>query len=209
MTKLSKTFGGKPSGTNLLARTAFVAIDVQREFCDPLHESKRGTAKTQDIAGRIGRFLPDIKKTGMLTVSTYFNTGNLGVESSCGGLYKTSHIDWQINLPKQHNSIFAETYISDSLKSVGCSNLVFCGFNAGACVRESVFDALSLGFDVTVLSDLIGQDRFGMAAGIEDVVKAQAMDDMLLAGAKIYSSGRFLGRVTAQQTLYNAPSPHP
>lgn len=111
--------------------------------------------------------------------------------TALGGLYKITKEKGDISCPKFSQSAFHSGDFKGLLKRKNIQILLVSGFNASACVKDTVKDALKLGFSVGVLTDLVGED--GNRA-YEDF----AFEDMRNMGAVLMSSAQALEIVAAQ-----------
>lgn len=209
MTKLSENFGGERGGTNLLARTAFVAIDVQREFCDPSHESGRGNQSTKDISKNISSFLSFIKDLKIISIAVFMDSKQEGVKKAGSGLYETTEEDWDMLFAKNTNSAFANGSFANMLRDNSIRHLVLCGFNAHVCLKMTALDAVEEGFRVTVLTDLMGQDNLTVTKGFEDFSMNLLMETLSFHGVELMTSRQFSFDVSRQNPQFGQNPPHP
>lgn len=85
-----------------------------------------------------------------------------------------------------NNNRSSETGLIDYLKEVGTTELYVCGLAADYCVLFSVLDALSEGFDVTLITDATP------AINVRPSDGAEAVEKMRAAGAHIITSKEVL-----------------
>lgn len=85
-----------------------------------------------------------------------------------------------------NNNRSSETGLIDYLKEVGTDELYVCGLAADYCVLFSVLDALSEGFDVSLITDATP------AINVNPHDGAEAVEKMRQAGAHIISSEEVL-----------------
>jgi len=70
-----------------------------------------------------------------------------------------------IAVPKNDNSAFKGSDISKRLKEAGIKTILVSGFNTNSCVRRTVTDALDEGFNVWLLEDCVGNDKYNTGSG--------------------------------------------
>ena len=159
---LAKHFGTDKVDFRLVPPSEFVhcIIDVQREFCDPEHSAQRGTNETVRVAEHIANVAPEFRQAHIPTYMVYFARNRAeSPDEACGGLFKVTMDDGDTPVAKNENSAFEGSDISDKLKKDGIKTLLVSGFNTNACVKETVMDALSEGFNVWLLEDCLGNDN--------------------------------------------------
>jgi nicotinamidase/pyrazinamidase len=78
-------------------------------------------------------------------------------------------------------SAFAGTDLADWLREQNVHHVYVAGLATDYCVRQTALDALSLGFDVTVLEDAVA------AVNVEPGDGERALTEMKVAGARIGS----------------------
>ena len=134
--------------------TALLIIDVQREYCAPL--GRRGTMKTRKISNNIKRLTPAFRKAGIPTYVVYYDEADKPLRDV--DFYKVKPGPQDIVVRKYTDSAFRSGKLRDMLEEHGRKKLLVCGFNLSACVIQTVEDARREGYDVTLLSDLTGND---------------------------------------------------
>lgn len=197
MTGLSRQFCNQAGELNPFSGMAFLAIDVQRGFCDPTYHNKRGTNQTEFIAKAISSFHKDLQSLRFPSILVYADRKSLGISRAQGGLFGVAHTGWDIILSKEMDSVFSDQNKNDNigiLKAHGYDHLIISGFNANACVKTSVFEARLAGFGVTILEDLVGQDNGSQIYFNTSPEKAlsKAFEGYKKAGAKVTTSYDFL-----------------
>ena len=75
------------------------------------------------------------------------------------------------------------TELQFMLKRLGIGHLVVCGIDLAHCVRETVFDGVCYGFDVTLLTD-------ASASSTEEIAKDN-IRDMKGIGVKCMTTSAF------------------
>lgn len=80
---------------------------------------------------------------------------------------------------------FQDTLLADELKNNGIKRIFLCGLATDYCVKRTALDALRLGFEVVVLTDLIR----GVNVYFQDDLKA--LDKMKQAGVQLMRSEDF------------------
>lgn len=144
-----------------LSTYAHLIIDPQCHYADPNYSS-RGTEHTKQVSETIAQITPLFRASGIQTALVYFDW-NLSdnFNEAMGGLYKVDagphHGD--IMIPKCKSDAFEGGFIHQHLKQQGIENLFVSGFNATACVSETVFSALRKDYNVALLENCIGQNK--------------------------------------------------
>jgi nicotinamidase-related amidase len=163
----------KPEETGLLV------VDVQRQFCDPHDRHKRGTTETAQTAQNIARLLPAFRAAG---VKIYF------VRTDSSPLFAVEPCAQDRHLYKSTNGAFDTQYVKDVLLKDGKKNLLVCGFNLNACVRETAHGAVNNAFRTFVAADMVGNDNHHPS--LKDTETYLKM--MLEAGIKTVHSKKML-----------------
>jgi nicotinamidase/pyrazinamidase len=85
----------------------------------------------------------------------------------------------------QGYSAFQDTRLGDLLRERGVDRLFVTGLATDYCVKHSVLDALSLGFDVTVVEDAV------RGVNVQPGDSDRALEEMERAGAHLATSREF------------------
>jgi len=134
---------------------ALLVIDVQKEFCDP--HGERGNKQTAEVSRRIGSLVPEFRKAGIPVYMVYFSYDEKKANEI--DFYEVTPDKDDILVAKNRDSAFKGSNIETLLQKAGHRKLLTCGFNLNACVYSTVLDARSNGFQVTLLRDLVGNDK--------------------------------------------------
>ncbi len=81
---------------------------------------------------------------------------------------------------KPRYSAFFHTETDELLRRLGVSHVILAGTTTPNCIRTSCYDAISLDYDVTVLSDC--------TSSVTDEIQRANLEDMARAGARIARS---------------------
>ncbi len=141
--------------------TALLVIDVQKEFCAEqnvidrllLHD-RSGNRETEEVAEKIQSIVPEFRKAGIPVYVVYCDFA----ASRRPNFHKFKPASGDMMIPKSTNSAFAVQTFKDILHQEGHENLLVCGFNLNACVMDTAIDGVRLGFNVSVLRDLCGNN---------------------------------------------------
>lgn len=158
---LKEFWGRKQVDWKVISESGFAhcIIDVQKEFCDP--KESRGSAETEKVATRIANVAPLFRQAMIPTFVVYFSFDKeTPISKAMGGLFKLKMESGDVPVAKDDNSAFKGSDIKELLKWSKVNTLLVSGFNLNACVRQTVIDALSEGFNVWVLEDCVGNDSF-------------------------------------------------
>ena len=168
---------------------ALLLIDVQKQFCDP--NLTRGNDETILVSYKIMSASDEFRNAGLRFYPIYFTWSReepLNKIDYYGFTPKTQDTVIQ----KNTDSAFDSTDIDSILKRDGYANLLVCGFNLNACVRDTVLDAADKGFNVTLLRDLTGNDKRNDPAEVKDT-----LDKMAAAGVTVTTARNALARLRA------------
>lgn len=130
--------------------TALLVIDMQNAVVGEAHE---GDALVERVAGIIDR----ARDEGVPVVYVRHQDWE-------GGPLQEGADGWQIRpeiaphggeaiVDKRFNDAFAQTDLADKLDGIGAKRLVVTGCATDACVSATVFQAMSRGYDVTLVAD--------------------------------------------------------
>lgn len=172
-------------------------VDLQRDFCPG---GALAVAGADDIVGRINRIMkkfdlvlasrdmhpPETRHFGIWPVHCVQGTPGAefhpGLDSACVDCF----LEKGTSCEDDGYSDFESTNIdlSSYLRSRGVGQIYVCGLATDYCVKETVLDALALGFAVCVLEDCI------RAVDVHPGDGLKALQVMQAHGAAIAVSGR-------------------
>lgn len=146
-----------------MKQAVLLVIDVQKAYCAPGY---RGTPQTVATTQRINEIAPRFNGVVQRTAWIYYDSDNVGPYRAAGGLYGVTPGEADALLAKNCDSAFrraamppeAPTELTVFLEREKPKLLLACGFNLSACVLWTVFDALTRGHDVALLTDLTAND---------------------------------------------------
>ncbi len=137
-----------------------VVIDVQKEFCDPLYTTFRGTKHTDEIAQRINGVSKNLRALNIPTVIVYSTPFNgRSIKTSRGGLHHLEVSKDDLLAYKHTDSAFSSGPLKTILRDLRRKNILVSGFNAGFCVLDTVTDAIDNKYKPWLIHDCIGQDQ--------------------------------------------------
>ena len=168
---------------------ALLLIDIQKRFCDP--NLTRGNDETILVSYKIMSASHEFRNAGLRFYPIYFTRSReepLNKIDYYGFIPKTQDTVIQ----KNTDSAFDSTDIGSILKRNGHTDLLVCGFNLNACVRDTILDAADNGFKVTLLRDLTGNDKRNDPAEVKDT-----LDKMAAAGVTVTTARNALTRLRA------------
>src|SRR5690606_19229673 len=123
---------------------ALIVVDVEKQFV-------QSQGQNETIAQNIAAFIPQAKEARIhvVVVHSFANATQLAQ-------VREDQADTLVQ--KFGNSAFKNTTspFAAQLAEKGCDLLLFCGFNASACVFDSMEDAKEHGFKTALLEDLTG-----------------------------------------------------
>ncbi len=137
---------------------AVLVIDVQKHFCDPAQA--RGTKDTDKIAKHIANIVPAFRKADLPIYNIYYYHEDVARDYIDFHHYAPEGAD--ITHAKYRASAFDGEHggaFAAQLKAREHKNLLLVGFNASACIAETVKDAQKLGFQCAIAVDAIGNDK--------------------------------------------------
>lgn len=158
------------------ADTALLIFNPQKKFSDPSFGA--GTLATQETAKRICRLTQEFRKAGVPVIVLYTADAE---KNAFFNKYKSVTGDTVIG--KKTPSGFLGTQLDDVLKRSARKNLLIAGFPLSQDVFINVIEARQKGYDVSLVSDLTGND----STHAQSLVKPQ-MEAMIAAGAHIFDS---------------------
>lgn len=189
LAKLKITFNGD---------VALMVIDVQKQFCDPQTNYKRGSFETNLIATNIQDASTAFRKASIPVYAVHFGTKAKTAAEVDFHHFAPTPKDTLIS--KITNSAFEgpNNQTNKTLSDDGRKLLLMCGFNLSACVMTTAIDAVTYGYDVCVLEDLTGND--GSNRHCNKAIDIQIMKD---SGVTFASSAEALRAIMAAK----APKP--
>lgn len=151
------------------SRYVHMIIDVQAIYCK---RNALGSRHTEYVAGKIARIKPLAEEFGIRSMIVYVDVKDGGIDKAGGGLYKIKfNPDTDIPCRKRGTSAFAKGNAEELLNDMDVRHLIVSGFNANACVFETVRHALAKEFNVLLLSDCLGQGTYHQSKAARDSVK--------------------------------------
>lgn len=164
-TRKANTYCSPHHGNRLqkLARTAVLVIDAQRRYTDPAFK-ERGSLKTHRVTQKIVKFLPLVRHLGIPVYFAYLYREYEQEKANqphqcCGGFHLVSPLPEDVLVPKTGASVITSSDMASRLLDAGYRKLIMVGFNSSACIKFSALDAQKRGFEVTVLEDLVENDK--------------------------------------------------
>jgi nicotinamidase-related amidase len=154
------------------SRTALLVINMQKDFIEP--GAPRMVSGAADIVGAVARAAERMRRQGDLIVWTsraysadgsnveaarkpkfmkqpYVVSGTRGAELA-DGLEPSSE---DLSLVTPSYSAFFRTDLDLKLREAGVSKLVGCGVDLSRCVRATMVEAVSLGYECSVLGPAV------------------------------------------------------
>ncbi len=132
---------------------AFLVVDPQAGFCSPKYH---GNLQTERVCERLKTIVPDFRKAGVDVYNIAYVMLLAGTKKENFYIYQPGTSDRYIK--KRSESAFAGSNIDDILIKDKKNTLVVTGVNLNVCLRETVLDALDLGYRVYVPIDLVGNN---------------------------------------------------
>ena len=161
--------------------TAILVIDIQNDFCSkegfPVKNWGHDVSHMDEIVEKIKKFLGEAYIQGMDILYTQLIydpenmpkslinklgevIGKFAAPNSWGiEFYKIKPPKDRI-FTKYCFNAFTNPKLYTYLKEKNIKNLIFVGFNSNICVESTARAALDLGFNITLLKDLIGTTTF-------------------------------------------------
>ena len=183
-------------------KTALIIIDMQNDFVLP--NAPMAVAGALAIVPNLKKILnyfrnsalpifhlvreyradgSDIEKTrrhGFLNNHSYCVPGTKG----CEIVEELIPLQGEYRIIKNRFSGFMNTELDFILRRLDIHNIVVCGVQYPNCIRATVFDGVSLDYDVTLITDATG-------AATEEVAKANIYD-IYNIGVKCLTTKQFL-----------------
>ena len=141
------------------AKFALLIIDVQKQFAAHA-KGYNGSTHTHAIATDIAKLTPQFRAANTPVFIVYTTDNDEPYEQAYGGphLLKTTETD--IKVPKTENSAITSSNLPQELEKQGITHIFVMGFNASACVFETVEDALNkTDLQIALLHDTIGESH--------------------------------------------------
>lgn len=204
---LAEFFGTDKVDFKLIDPSQYVhmIIDVQRVYSKKRRNSfGRGNWHTDYVAGKIAKEKPLIENFGIRSMIVFQDGMHRGHLLAGDGLYKIKYNpNKNLLAPKQATHTFSgfkQNSIRGQLQSLRVKNIIISGFNAGACVKAIVEDALSEQFNALLLNDCIGQDTYDDSLNARESrnKSLQEMRDLGAYSATSKELRNFLSETTQQ-----------
>ena len=185
-----------------MSKTAFLIIDMQKDFCLP--GAPFEVFGAMKVAEKIKEALEACRKHGLPVVHVFrhYRANGSDVELTRYGGFVTAGtslvrgtesarildeikpVDGEYLVVKQRWSAFFQTELDLLLRRLGVDQIVVTGVQTPNCIRGTVWDANSLDYEVIVLTD-------GTGAKTDDVHEANLLD-MKNIGIQLMSTEEFV-----------------
>ncbi|MFH1377812.1 MAG: isochorismatase family cysteine hydrolase [Planctomycetota bacterium] len=121
-----------------------------------------------------------VRREGFLSGRPYCVPGTTGCDIVDG----LTPADGEYRVVKNRFSGFMQTELDFMLRRLGVSMIVVCGIQYPNCIRATIFDGVSYGYDVTLVTDATGAQTKEIAdANIRDIanigVSCMTADDFI------------------------------
>jgi nicotinamidase-related amidase len=194
--------GPRRKETSVTRDTALVIVDMQNDFVLP--DAPQCVAGAMAILPNLKRVLDSFRscsrpvfhvvreyradgsdieaprRHGFLTDRSYAVPGTRG----CDIVDELTPIEGEYRIVKNRFSAFMNTELDLILRRLGIGRIVVCGIQYPNCIRATIFDGVSLGYDVALVTDATG-------AQTEDVAQAN-IHDIANIGVTCMTTDRFL-----------------
>jgi nicotinamidase-related amidase len=190
----------------MLKNSALIIIDMQNDFVLP--GSPACVAGALATIPNITRVLEKFRKEGAAVfhiVREYRKDGSdieisrqksfLNAEAyvvpdtkGCEIVKELQPIEGEYRIVKNRFSGFMNTELDFMLRRLGIKNLVICGTQYPNCIRATIFDAVSYGYNVTLITD-------AASAQTEEIALAN-IADIKNIGVTCTDTGSFCGKAS-------------
>lgn len=193
-----------------MASTAFIVVDVQRDFCEG---GALAAADTASLLTPLKECIDAARQAGAVIVYTRdWHPANHSSFKPNGGLWPVHCVaeteGAQLMPPLRalandlmiHKGVgakgagysgFESTGLDERLKSLGVSRIAVSGIATEYCVRATALDGLKAGFETVLLTDLIRPVEASAAPGV--------LAELGRAGARGISAGEWLQAIKRGQ----------
>ncbi|KNG44135.1 isochorismatase hydrolase [Stemphylium lycopersici] len=172
---------GIPDSTASVEESALIIIDAQDEY---IH-GKLPSEDYKEVNVAISNLLQKYRKQNSAIIHVLHDSGSdkAPIFKTNGKLTKemdgVEAIDGEHIVFKKHAGSFSETNLGDILKTIGKNKLVLTGYMAHGCVSSTAREGSTLGYEVLVAEDGVGQRNMKdiPAAQVKKVAMTE-IDDM-------------------------------
>lgn len=144
----SKTKAGK--------ETLLLIINLDEKYCDP---RITGNLQTQEAAKRIKKLAGEFRKAGATVCATYVAELPRMPKDLRFSEYRPSGNDILICNTAKDGLILNDPALTEKIKAVDIRNIFVCGTSFNTAVSAHALAAREQGFNVSVLSDMTGNDN--------------------------------------------------
>ena len=165
-----------------MSKTALIMIDMQRGFIDPASPLCIAGAAATVPACAEGHYRADGSDVEKARAKIWTEGGKPLSESCAERLSDAfpdefERLESDYTIVKPRFSAFFATSLDLILRRLGVHTVVLAGTTTPNCIRTTCYDALSLDYDVIVLSDC--------TSSVSEAVQRANLEDMQRVGAKI------------------------
>ena len=172
---------GIPNSTASVKGSVLIIIDAQYEYI----YGKLPAEDYKEVNVAISSLLEKYRKQNSPVIHVLHDSGSdeAPIFKSNGKLTKEMDgieaIDGEHVVLKKHAGSFSETNLGDVLKKIGKNKLVLTGYMAHGCVSSTAREGTTLGYEVLVAEDGVGQRNMKdiPAAQVKKVAMTE-IDDM-------------------------------
>jgi nicotinamidase-related amidase len=170
------------------SRTALVVIDMQNDFVEP--GAPRQVPGAAEIIPAVSTAVERMRAQGDLIVWTCraYSADGSNVEAArrpkfmknpyaVSGTRGAELVDQRDSRPEDHHQVtpsdsaFFRTALELKLREAGVSKIVGCGVDLSRCVRATLVNAVSLGYECSVLAPAVAsRDDQALNANLADLV---------------------------------------
>jgi nicotinamidase-related amidase len=170
-----------------LKDTALIVIDMQNDFLSPdsplyvagapvtIPKISKLLARFREVNGNICHIVREYREDGsdieitrlesFLKGKRYLVSGTPG----CEIVQDLKPLQGEYRIVKNRFSAFMNTELDFILRRLKVQHVVICGLQLPNCIRATIFDAISCGYDVTVITD-------AAASQTDEIAKANILD---------------------------------
>lgn len=132
--------------------TALLVIDVQRALC----EGAERAFEIDAVIARINALSAQARGAGVPVVFVQHEEAEVPWKRGCAGWQLAAGLDvaaQDLRVHKATPDAFNQTDLQAQLEGLGVTRLLVCGLQTEFCVDTTVRQALSRGYDVTLIAD--------------------------------------------------------
>lgn len=137
--------------------TLLLIVNLDEKYCDPVKGT--GSPQTQEAAKRVRQLVNDFRKAGVTVCATYVAETPQHSRNIRFSEYTPAANDLLICHTNKEVIILDDPALTEKIKAANIHNILICGTSFNTAVKTHALAAQQQGFNVSVVSDMTGNEN--------------------------------------------------